>query len=102
MKALTVEVSVVLRDYMRSRPEVDQLDPVWLIQKVDKNVLVLDIPMDDPKLVASQDRLDNLSKELSCKVFLQRSLFCDEVKEVFAEQGPLHDENVGVWSFVEV
>ena len=102
VKALTVEVRVVLRDYMRSRPEVDQLDAVRLVQEVDQNVLVLDIPMNDPELVASQDGLDNLPQEPSSKVFLQRSLFRDEVEEIFAEQGPLHDENVGVWPFVEV
>ena len=37
-----------------------------------------------------------LTKEVPCEVFLEDAFFCDEVKEVLARLGSLHDNDEGV------
>ena len=40
-----------------------------------------------------------LAKEVSCKLFLKNSLFCDEIKEIFARFWSLHNNDKGVMAF---
>jgi hypothetical protein len=84
------------------RAEIDELYFVRLVQQIDENVFVFDVSMDDPALVACQNCVDNLPKKCSRHFLFKRSLLRDEIKEVLAYERPLHDQDVGVRTFVEV
>ena len=68
---LTVEVRVGVGDNVGARAEVDQLDLVSLVEEIDQDIFVLDVPVDDTPLVACEDCLNDLAQERSGKVLLQ-------------------------------
>ena len=72
---LTVEVRVGVGDNVGARAEVDQLDLVSLVEEIDQDIFVLDVPVDDTPLVACEDCLNDLAQERSGKVLLQWSLY---------------------------
>ena len=67
-----------------------------------QDVLVLDVTMDDSSLLARQDGVDNLLEKPLCHLFFQDTSLCDEVKQVFAVWGTLHDEDERVGPLVKV
>ena len=77
---LTVKVSESVLLVERPGAEVDQLELAGL--EVDQQVLVLDVPVDDPPAVAGQDRLHHLPEEAPCQLLLKNSLLGDEVEQV--------------------
>ena len=97
---LTVKVSESVFFVEGARAKVDQLEFACL--EVDQQVLVLDVSVDDPPPVASQDRLDHLPEEASRQLLFENSFLCDEVEEVLPRGRSLHDKYEGVRSLKEV
>ena len=97
---LTFEFCVESVFEIGTRAEVDELEIEGL--EVDQEVLVLDVSVDDPLAVASNDRFDNLPEEVPGKLLFQDSLLGDEVKQVLAVRGLLHHVDEGVVPLVEV
>ena len=77
---LTVKVSESVLLVERPGAEVDQLELAGL--EVDQQVLVLDVPVDDPPPVAGQDCLDHLPEEAPRQLLFKNSLLGDEVEQV--------------------
>lgn len=100
MLALTFEFCVKSILEVSAGAKVDELQVEGL--EIHKEVFILDIPMDDTFPVASEHRLDDLPEKVSRELLLQDSLLRDEVKEIFAVRGLLHDVDEGVVPFVEV
>ena len=92
--ALTVKVGVESVPQVGAGAEVDELELEGL--EVDQQVLVLDVPVDDALPVAGDHRLDDLPEEVPRELLLEEALLGDEVEEVLAGLGPLHDDDVGV------
>ena len=67
-----------------------------------QDVLVLDVAMDDSSLLAGQDGVDNLLEKPLGHLFFQHTSLCDEVKQVLAVWGTLHDEDERVGPLVKV
>ena len=100
MRGLTVKVGVDSVLEVRAGSKVDELELVGL--EVDQQVLVLDVPVDDPGRVARDDRLDDLAEEVAREPLLEHALLSDEVKEVLAGRGLLHHVDEGVVELVVV
>ena len=97
---LTVKVGVDSLLHEGTRAEVDQLEIKGA--QVHQEVLVLDVSMDDSLAVASDDGLDNLAEEVPRQLLFEHPLLGDEVEEVLAWSGLLHDIDEGVIALVEV
>ncbi len=61
--SLTIEVGVGIAGYMGSRTKVQELNLGAIVHpdRIDEDVLVLDISVNDSTLMTSQDCRDNLS-----------------------------------------
>ena len=79
---------------LRSRPEINQLQIQSL--EIDQEIFILDIPMNDPLPMTSDDGLDDLLEELPGQLLLHDALLSDEVEEVFAGLRSLHHDDVGI------
>ena len=97
---LTVKVGVDAVLQVGSRAKVDELELEG--PEVDQEVLVLDVAVDDPLAVAGDHGLDHLPEEVPGHLLLEHPLLGDEVKEVLARGGLLHDVDEGVVALVEV
>jgi hypothetical protein len=97
---LTFEFGVESVLEISSRSEIDEFEIESF--KIDQKILVLDVSMDDSFSVASQNCFDNLSEKVSGQLLFQDALLGDEVEEVFAAGGLLHDVDEGVVTLVEV
>jgi len=96
--AVKVCVSTVLQ--VGSRSEVNQFQ--FQGAKIHEQVFIFEIPVDHSFAVASNDGLNNLPEEVPGQLFFQLPALGDEVKEIFARRGFVHDINKGVVSFIEV
>ncbi len=52
-------------------------------------------------LLSPIKKVSKVEKSLK-KLALTCTFFCDEIEEVLANEGPLHDKDVRIWTFVEV
>ena len=68
----------------------------------DDDVLVLDVPVNDPAPVAFENSFEHLGHKVLGGALVQLALLGDEVKEVLGGLGPLQDEDEGIWALVEV
>ena len=91
---LTIKVSESVIFVEGAGAKVDQFEFARL--EVDQEIFVLDVSVDDASPVASQDCLDHLPEEAPGQLLFKNSFLCDEVKEVLARLGPLHDNDEGV------
>ncbi len=87
---------------MRARAEVDELDLGHRGDHVHEDVLVFDVPVDDPAAVAGDHRLKDLTEKTPRHRLLQPTLLRDEVEEVLAARRPLQNQDVGVLALVKV
>ena len=97
---LTVKVSESVLFVEGARSKVDQLEFAGF--EVDQEILILDVSVDDPPPVASQDCLHHLPEETSRQLLFENSFLGDEVEEVLSRGRPLHHEDEGVWPLKEV
>ena len=97
---LTVKVGVDSILKVGPRSKVNELEVQGL--EVDQEVLVLDVPVDDPFAMACEDRLHDLAEKVPCHLLLEHPLLSDEVKEVLAGGRLLHNIDEGVVALVKV
>ena len=71
-------------------------------QQGSKIVVYLDVPVNDSPAMAGDDGEDDLAEEVSGERLAEAALAGDEVKEIFARLRPLHDQDEGVRSLVQV
>jgi len=90
----TVKISIFLIFQESSGPKVNELEGERV--QVNEQVLVLDVPVDDPLPVASQHGLDHLLEEPPGQGLLQHLGLGDEVEEVLGVPRLLHHVDEGV------
>jgi hypothetical protein len=91
---LTVKVPVGTVAHEGSGSEVDQFEIEGV--EVDQEIFVLDVPVDHTLTVAGQNRLHHLAEKVASHRLLQHALLRDEIKQIFARFGSLHDNYKGV------
>jgi hypothetical protein len=90
----TVKVPVGTVAHEGSGSEVDQFEIEGV--EVDQEIFVLDVPVDHTLTVAGQNRLHHLAEKVASHRLLQHALLRDEIKQIFARFGSLHDNYKGV------
>lgn len=96
----TVEIGVGAILQVSSGPEVDELE--LQVAQVDQEVLVFDVAVDDASSMAGNHCFHDLPEKVPGQLFFQKAFFGDEVKQIFAGRGFLHDVDERVSSVVKV
>jgi hypothetical protein len=91
---LTVKIRILTGSDVSTGAKVNQLEVEGT--KVHQQIFILDVTMDHPFSMASDDCLNNLAEKVASQLFIKHTLLRDVIKEILAGFGSLHDNDEGV------
>jgi hypothetical protein len=92
---LKIAASAVFNE--RAGPEINKLHATR--GKVQDEIFIFDVPMNDTGVRASNHGINYLLKELPSQHFVKELALCDEIEQIHARRGTFHGDQIPVTTF---